>query len=99
MGKKNFETSCSYFAGTVMHVSTDEQRMISRIMKLAKANPGKVTILAEPQDNGGCLYCTIPANWLHLYPPPQARKQTQAQKDAARERLMQYLIRQNKLQV
>ena len=99
MAKKNFETSCSYFAGTVMHVSTDEQRMISRIMKLAKVNPGKVTILAEPKDNDGCLYCTVPANWLHLYTPPKGREQTQEQKDAARERLMQYRIRQNKLQM
>jgi len=62
------ETSCSY-TGATMFVSTDERRMISRLLKLAATHPDDVEILALPPVNDGCLYCKVPASWLRITPP------------------------------
>lgn len=62
------ETSCTY-TGSVMFVSTDERKMITRLMKLKEAHPDAVEILALPPNNDGCLYCKVPASWLRIAPP------------------------------
>ena len=63
------ETACNYLDDKVMYVSTDERKMINRILKLAKDRPGEVTITANPKDNDGCLCCKLPAEWLKITPP------------------------------
>ena len=52
-----------------MWVSTNEKWLIKRIRKLAEKNPGEVFVIKEPEDNDGCLYCRLPANWLRIQPP------------------------------
>lgn len=82
------ETSCNY-TSEVMFVSTDERWLINRIMRFAENHPGKVEIIRQPQDNDGCLYCKLPANWLKITPPAK-RELTDEQRAAAAERLRKH---------
>lgn len=52
-----------------MWVSSDQQKMINRVRKLAAEHPDEVTIKAYPEQNDGCIYATMPAEWLKLSPP------------------------------
>lgn len=85
MSKKSIETSCSYTDET-MWVSTDEKWLINRIRRLAEKNPGQVTVIKEPEENDGCLYCKLPAKWLQIR-PPQKRELTDEQRAAMAARL------------
>lgn len=62
------ETSCTYTDKT-MFVSTDERRIITRLMKLKDSHPDDVEIIALPADNDGCLYCKVPSSWFKIAPP------------------------------
>ena len=50
------ETCCEY-TDSVMWVSTDERRMITRMMKLIAEHPDETEIIKRPEENDGCLYC------------------------------------------
>ena len=63
------ETACGYLNDRVMWVSTDEQKWIGRLLKMAEEHPDEVTIKARPEENDGCLYLTCPAIWLKIAPP------------------------------
>lgn len=90
------ETSCSYFAGTEMHFSSDERRWINKIRKLQEDYPDQVKIISQPEQNDGCIYCTVPSEWLKIKPPTK-RNLSEEQKIAARERMMK--ARENLAQV
>lgn len=81
------ETSCTYSNGSALYFSSDERRWINKIHKLKEEYPDQVAILAEPETNDGCVYCSVPADWLKLKPPVK-RTMTEEQKAAARERMM-----------
>ena len=59
------ETCCEY-TDSVMWVSTDERRMITRMMKLIAEHPDETEIIKRPEENDGCLYCKVPATWLKI---------------------------------
>lgn len=80
------ETSIGYTDKTCAFFSSDEKRWINRIRSLAEKNPGKITILAEPETNDGCIYCTIPVEWLKIAPKRQVNL-TDEQRVANAERL------------
>lgn len=63
------ETACGYLDDKVMWVSTDEKRMINRLLKIADEHRDEVEILAIPEENDGCLYLKCPADWLKITPP------------------------------
>jgi len=63
------ETACGYLDDKVMWISTDEKRMINRLLKIADEHKGEVQILATPEENDGCLYLKCPAEWLKITPP------------------------------
>lgn len=63
------ETCCEYLDDKVMWVSSDQQKIINKVRKLAEAYPDNVTIKREPETNDGCIYATMPADWLKLSPP------------------------------
>ena len=63
------ETACGYLDDKVMWISTDEKRMINRLIKLAASRPDESCIVRRPEENGGCLYMKCPANWLKIKPP------------------------------
>ena len=81
------ETACGYLTeDNLMWVSTDERKMITRMLKLAEQYPDEVQILEMPETNDGCLYMKVPANWL-LIRHPKKMNLSEEQKDAMRERL------------
>jgi len=63
------ETCCEYLDDKVMWVSSDQQKIINRVRKLAELYPDSVTIKRQPEQNDGCIYATMPAEWLKLNPP------------------------------
>lgn len=79
------ETCCEYTDKTLF-VSSDHQKWINRIRKLAEMYPDDVTIKNRPEDNDGCICATLPAAWLRIA-PPRANNMTDEQKAAASERM------------
>lgn len=79
------ETCCNYI-GDVMFISTDERWLINRLMRFKEARPDEVEIIRNPENNDGCLYCKVPADWLKITPPAR-RELTEEQKAAAVARL------------
>ena len=69
-----------------MWVSSDQQKMINRVRKLAEAYPDQVTVLNQPEQNDGCIYAKMPADWLKLSPPRKI-EMTDQQKAELAERL------------
>ena len=78
-----------------MWVSTDERRMITRMMKLIAEHPDETEIIKRPEENDGCLYCKVPSTWLKIAPPVK-REISDEQKAAASQR-MQKLNEQARL--
>jgi len=70
----------------IAYFSSDEQRWINRIRKLQKQHPGEITILAEPGENDGCIYCSIPQSWFKIQPPIK-RELSEDELNAIKERL------------
>ena len=72
------ETSMSY-TGKQLYVSSDERKWINKIHKLREQYPSVVTILAEPEDNDGCIYARInDTSWLKLSPKRQMSEESKA---------------------
>ena len=82
------ETTISYYDET-MFISSDERKMVNRIMKLKNEHPGEVKIIAEPSTNDGCVYAKMPANWLRIGPPKKVVMSDEHRQQAA-ERLRLY---------
>ena len=79
------ETCCEYTDGT-MWVSSDQQKIVWRVRKLKKLYPDQVRIIKQPEENDGCIYATVPAEWLAIAPPRRVNM-TDEQKRVAAERL------------
>ncbi len=80
------ETACEYTDDKVMRVSTDEKKMINRLLRFAKERPDEVEIIRLPEENDGCLYAKCPASYLKITPPPR-RNMTDDQRIALQERM------------
>lgn len=79
------ETAFEYLDDRRMRCSTDERRMITRLLKLADQHPDEVKIIRRPENNDGCLYMVCPADWLLIRYPKQMNY-TDEQLAALRER-------------
>jgi len=79
------ETACEYTDETMV-VSTDERWLINRILKFKEQRPDDITIIRLPENNDGCLYCKMPANWLKISPPAK-RNLTDEQRKEIGQRL------------
>ena len=42
------------------YFSSDERRFITKVRRLKAKYPDQVRIIREPEDNDGCIYCSIP---------------------------------------
>ena len=82
------ETCCEYTDGT-MWVSSDHSKIIWRVRKLKKLYPDQVRIIKQPEENDGCIYATVPAEWLAITPPRRVNM-TEEQKLASAEHLRIY---------
>ena len=81
------ETSWNYISDDgIAYFSSSERKWITKIRKLAEANPNEVKIMREPEDNGGTIYAQVPATWLYVRKPKQVNM-TEEQRAAAAERL------------
>lgn len=80
------ETCCEYTDKERMYLSTDERRLITRILRFYEKNPDDVTIIKRPEENDGCLYCIVPPAWLKVTPPVK-REMTEEQRQAMMERM------------
>ena len=72
-----------------MYVSSDQKRIINRIRKYKEQYPDAVRIIRDPEQNDGCIYATVPAEWLKIV-PPRAVNMTDEQKAELAERLKAY---------
>jgi hypothetical protein len=69
-----------------MWISSDHSKIIWRVRKLKKLYPDQVRIIKQPEENDGCIYATVPAEWLVITPPRRVNM-TEEQKLASAERL------------
>ena len=79
------ETSCSY-VGKDAFFSSDERKWHTRIMKLAEDHTEEVTIIRRPEENDGCIYAKLPADWFKIQ-PKRTRELTDEQRVALVARL------------
>ena len=63
------ETCFNYCDKEHGYFSSDERKFITRVRKLKEKYPDKVRILAEPENNDGCIYCELPTEWFSIRPP------------------------------
>lgn len=63
------ETCFNYTEKEHGYFSSDERRYITKIHKLAEKYPEQVRIIAEPENNDGCIYAELPTSWLKIQPP------------------------------
>lgn len=80
------ETCFNYCQPDTAFFSSDERRWITKIRKLAESHPEEVRIIRQPDDNDGCIYCSLPVRWLNVR-PPMKRTFTDEQRLAMSERL------------
>lgn len=81
------ETCFNYCDKDVAFFSSDERRWITKIRKLKKRFPDKITILAKPETNDGCIYCKLPASALKIQ-LHEKRTMSEEQRQANAERLV-----------
>ena len=84
----HIETCCEY-TSDIMYVSSDQKRIINRIRKYKEQYPDAVRIIRDPEQNDGCIYATVPAEWLKIA-PPRAINMTDERKAELAERLKTY---------
>ncbi len=68
-------------------ISSDEKKVINRIMELHEAHPNEVVISCSPENNQGVIVAKIPRVWIKLPSPPKKRILTDEQRRIAGERL------------
>lgn len=60
------DTSISATDRETIYVSSDDRSVISRVRKLKAADPDRIVIIMEPENNDGCIYCRMPYEYLFL---------------------------------
>lgn len=70
----------------VATITSNEQKWINKINKLASQRPGDVEIVCTPEDNYGYILAHVPKTWMKLS-PPRAVNYTDEQRAAIAERM------------
>ncbi|MBR2824582.1 MAG: hypothetical protein IKE24_12970 [Clostridia bacterium] len=81
------ETCFNWVDDGLCFASSDDRHWIAVIRRAARDNPEDVTILAEPQDNDGCIYAKMPTNYIHVYKPRKKVDLTDEQRAEVVDRL------------
>lgn len=63
------ETCFNYCSKEHGYFSSDERKFINKVRRLKEKYPDHVRILAEPEENDGCIYCELPVEWFSVRPP------------------------------
>ena len=80
------ETCFNYTNKERAYFSTDERKFISKVRRLKEQFPDEVRIIAEPEENDGCLYCELPTAWFTVR-VPKKRVLTEEQRQELSDRL------------
>ena len=64
--QEDIETCFIYCEHDKAFFSSNERKWITRIHKLKEKHPDKITILKEPEDNDGTIYCKLPPSALKV---------------------------------
>lgn len=86
------ETSFSYTDRETGYISSDERRYVNKIHRLKVQYPDEVRIIAEPEENDGCIYAEVPSAWFTIR-VPKKRVLTDEERQEMSERMKQ--IRRN----
>ena len=87
------ETCFNYTEKEHGYFSSDERKFISKVRRLKEKYPDEVRIIAEPENNDGCIYCELPVEWFKLYPKPKLTEEQDAKNRESGTRLS--MLRQN----
>jgi hypothetical protein len=63
------ETCFNYTEREHGFFSSDERKFINKVHKLKEQYPDEVRIIAEPEENDGCIYCELPTAWFTIRVP------------------------------
>ena len=63
------ETCFNYTNKDRAFFSSDERKFITKVRKLKEKYPDEVRIIAEPEQNDGCIYCELPTRWFTIRVP------------------------------
>ena len=61
--------TCFNYCGENGFFSSDERRFITKVRRLKEQYPEQVQIIAEPEENDGCIYCELPTEWFSIRVP------------------------------
>lgn len=61
--------TCINYTDDRAFVSSDERKMINRMLKLKQQYPDDVTILQMPENNDGYICAVTTAKWIQIAPP------------------------------
>lgn len=86
--QQDIDTVFNYCEKDKAFFSSNEQKWIARIQKLARLYPDDVHIIALPKDNYGVIYAQLPPSWLFVGPKRKSGM-TDEQKLVASERMKQ----------
>ena len=92
------ETCFNYCNKEEGFFSSDERKFITKVRKLKEKYPDKVRIIAEPENNDGCIYCQMPTEWFTIRVPVK-RELTDEQREELSARMKRTLAngrKQNK---
>lgn len=83
-----YENAIEWYTGAkTATICVTMKKYITRIKALAKANP-EIKIIAEPEENDGCLVAHIPIKCISIISPKrQKRELSEEQRAALAERL------------
>ena len=82
------ETCFNYTEKDHGFFSSDERKFINKVHKLKEQYPDEVRIITEPEENDGCIYCTMPIQWFTIR-VPKKRVLTDEQRAELSERMKQ----------
>ena len=63
------ETCFNYTEKEHGYFSSDEKRFVNKVHRLKEQYPDQVRIIAEPEENDGCIYCELPTEWFTIRVP------------------------------
>ena len=83
------ETCFNYCDKDHGYFSSDERKFITKVRRLKEKFPEQVRIIAEPENNDGCIYCELPTSWFSIR-PTKKMNYTDEQKRKIAERFASY---------
>lgn len=83
---REIETCIEYCEPGWAYMSSNEQRWINQLRKLAAERPDDCIIMKQPENNSGFIYAKFDQKWVRVRPPRES-SMTDEQRKLAAERL------------